>query len=642
MSFTPHGFCLLWNSYLIAINAVSDSLIALAFLAIPTALLVWVHRRRDIEFTWLLLLFALFITACGATHLLDVLVIWYPVYELEAFVEAFTALASVGTAIAFWYYMPSLLAMPSQLRQAEVEREQAVARLEQTTDIFQRLVNGVRDYAIYMVDPDGKITTWNSGAEYIKGYRAEEVVGTSFVRFYTEEDRAVGIPQQVLRCAAETGKFEGEGWRVRKDGHRFWASIVVDAIYDSNGTIVGYAKVTRDVTERRNSEQALARVKESLAHSQKLEAIGQLTAGVAHDFNNLLAAILGSQELLDEQLTHISAECHRLLGVIRRSAERGASLTSRLLAFSRKQMLAPEPTDANKVVVGMADLLHRALGEQIAIETVLAAGLWQINIDHGQLETSILNVAINGRDAMPDGGRLTIETANVYIDEDYAAIHDEVTPGPYVVLCVSDTGSGMSDDVLTHAFEPFYTTKGVGKGTGLGLSQVFGFIKQSGGHVKLYSEVGQGTAVKLYLPRYIGDAVAETRTKTEERPLAAKGETILVVEDDPEVQAFVAAALTQLHYRVLTAGDGASALSILGKEKVDLLFTDVGLPNSMNGRMLAEEAQRRIPGLKVLFTTGYARNAIVHNGMLDSGVWLLPKPYTMSRLAQTCREILAS
>jgi CheY-like chemotaxis protein len=316
-------------------------------------------------------------------------------------------------------------------------------------------------------------------------------------------------------------------------------------------------------------------------------------------------------------------------------------LTSRLLAFSRKQNLAPQPTDLNKLVAGMSELLRRTLGEQIAIETVLAGGLWQTFIDQNQMESSLLNLAVNARDAMPGGGKLTIETGNTYLDSDYADAHSEVQAGPYVLVAVSDNGPGMPPEVMSRAFEPFYTTKGQGKGTGLGLSQVFGFVKQSGGHVKLYSEPGHGTIVKIYLPRYVS---AETEAEASiDRPAAAAlggSETVLVVEDEPHVRFFSVSALAQLGYRVLEAAEGEAALQILRAEpRVDLLFTDVGLPG-MNGRVLSEEAKRLAPGIRVLFTTGYARNAIVHHGLLDSGVMLLPKPFTIERLARMCRRVL--
>ena len=429
---------------------------------------------------------------------------------------------------------------------------------------------------------------------------------------------------------------------MRKHGSRFWASVVIDPLHDEAGHLIGFAKITRDITEKRQAEEALEEARAALVQGQKLEAIGQLTGGVAHDFNNLLAAILGSLELLEREVGPLSARGHRLLGVVRQAAERGATLTTRLLAFSRKQTLAPQPTDLNKLVAGMSELLRRTLGEQIVIETVLAGGLWQVLIDQNQMESSILNLAVNARDAMPQGGKLTIETGNTYLDTDYTDAHSEVQAGEYVLIAISDNGVGMPSEVMSRAFEPFFTTKDHGKGTGLGLSHVFGFAKQSGGHIMLYSETGHGTSVKIYLPRHIGEAAAATETVKRDASSIPRsgGEVILVVEDDPDVRLFSVTALTDLGYRTLETDDPNSALSILANEPtVDLLFTDVGLPG-MNGRILAEKAKSIVPEIKVLFTTGYARNAVVHHGLLDAGVSLLPKPFTIERLARACRAVL--
>jgi CheY-like chemotaxis protein len=325
-----------------------------------------------------------------------------------------------------------------------------------------------------------------------------------------------------------------------------------------------------------------------------------------------------------------------------RGADRAASLTQRLLAVSRRQSLDPKPVDVGRLVTGMSELLRRTLGEQIAIETVLAGGLWRVHVDPNQLEIGILNLAVNARDAMPGGGKLTIETANAYLDEAYAASQAEVVPGQYVVVSISDTGTGMSREVQAHAFEPFYTTKDIGQGTGLGLSQVYGFVKQSGGHVRLYSEEGEGTAVKLYLPRLLAaDEAGVAEAVTDHAPHSRIGETILVVEDDEDVRAHSTGILRELGYVVLVAPLAAPALQILEEHpEISLLFTDVGLPGGMNGRQLADEARKRRPGLKVLFTTGYARNAIVHDGRLDPGVSLLTKPFTFNALAAKLDDLL--
>ena len=389
-----------------------------------------------------------------------------------------------------------------------------------------------------------------------------------------------------------------------------------------------------------------AQAEESLRQSQKMEAIGHLTGGVAHDFNNLLTVIGGGVETLQRLLGTVQLGTNqqrvtRALGMIAQGAERAATLTHRLLAFARRQTLDPRPLDANKLVSGMSELLRRTLGESVSLETVLAGGLWRTAADANQLENALLNLAVNARDAMPDGGKLTIETANAHLDDAYAAAHDDVAPGQYVLIVVSDTGTGIDADTLSRVFEPFFTTKDIGQGTGLGLSQVYGFIKQSNGHVKLYSEVGHGTAVKLYLPRLIGEHGVGPVTPDVPEVQIGSGETILVVEDEPAVRDHSVTSLRDLGYRVLSAADGHAALRILSREtSIEVLFTDVGLPGGMTGRQLAEAARIRRPDLKVVYTTGYARNAIVHGNVLEPGTELLPKPFSFGALAAKIRQVL--
>jgi signal transduction histidine kinase/DNA-binding response OmpR family regulator len=381
------------------------------------------------------------------------------------------------------------------------------------------------------------------------------------------------------------------------------------------------------------------RIEEQLRQAQKMEAIGHLTGGVAHDFNNLLTIVIGNIETTQRNLDReASPRMRRWLENAMHGAKRAANLTQHLLAFSRRQPLSPAPTDPNKLLSGLSDMLARTLGERIEVQTVFAAGLWRVEVDQTQLETAILNLAVNARDAMPDGGKLTIETANAHLDEAYVAAASEVSPGQYVVIAVSDTGHGMSKEVLEHAFEPFYTTKPTGHGTGLGLSQIYGFVKQSGGHVRLYSESGLGTTVKIYLPRMVSDD-AEIPSLPVTVP-DGQSEIVLVVEDDANVREYSCEILRELGYTVLEAEDGPAALRQIERApRVDLLFTDVGLPG-INGRELADEARRRRPGLKVLYTTGYARNAIVHHGRLDPGVQMIPKPFTYAALAAKIRDIL--
>lgn len=385
--------------------------------------------------------------------------------------------------------------------------------------------------------------------------------------------------------------------------------------------------------------QERLRAEDQIRQMQKMEAVGQLTGGIAHDFNNMLAIVIGGLNLVQRRLAKGDTDVGQFISGAMEGANRAATLTQRLLAFSRQQPLSPQALKANDMVSDMSELLRRTLGETIQMETVLAGGLWQTYADAGQLENVVLNLAVNARDAMADGGRLTIETANCHLDSGYAAEHG-VAEGQYVLVAVTDNGSGMPPEVAAKAFDPFFTTKGVGKGTGLGLSQVFGFVKQSGGHVKIYSEPDHGTSVKIYLPRYYGNAEAPARTSARGVPYGKSSEVILVVEDDLRVRELAVQMLRDLGYGVLEAEDGACGLQTLDRHpEVCLLFTDVVMPG-MSGRLFADVARQRKPELRVLFTTGYSRNAIVHNGVLDPGVHLLPKPASLEQLALKVREVL--
>jgi PAS domain S-box-containing protein len=524
-------------------------------------------------------------------------------------------------------------AVEARVRARAQELEASYISLHESERRFRLLVEAVTDYAIFMLDPAGNVVNWNPGAERLKGYTAAEILGQHFSRFYTDEDRAAELPWRFLDQAATHGKFEGEGWRVRKDGSRFWANVVIHAIREA-GQLLGFAKVTRDLTERRQAE-------EQLRQAQKMEAIGQLTGGIAHDFNNLLTVISGNLETLQRRLRARAEDgLDRYVASALQGASRAALLTNQLLAFSRRQPLEPATISVNALVTRTAELLRRTLPEAIAMETVLAAGVWNTFVDANQLENTLLNLAVNARDAMPDGGRLTIEAANTYLDARYAALAD-VPPGQYVGVFVSDTGTGMTPDTVARAFEPFFTTKEFGRGTGLGLSQVYGFVRQSGGHVKIYSEPGAGTTVKIYLPRQHGEGARDEAAAAATPAPRGEGETILVVEDQPEVRGFVIGLMRELNYQVLDASDAAGALLLLeSRPDITLLFTDVGLPGGMNGRQLADAAVARRPDLKVLFTSGYARNAIVHHGRLDPGVQLITKPFTFAGLAVKLRQVL--
>jgi PAS domain S-box-containing protein len=509
---------------------------------------------------------------------------------------------------------------------------------------FQLLVEGVTDYALFMLDPTGVVTNWNTGAERIKGYRDHEIIGRHFENFYTPEDRAAGVPARALATALSEGKFEAEGERVRKDGSRFWASVVINPIRDRKGELVGFAKITRDITERRRTQESLQRAQEMLAQAQKMEGIGQVAGGVAHDFNNLLTVIMGNIETAQRAVRADSLDRERLAQTLdnaMRGAERAAALTQRMLAFSRRQPLAPRPVDIGRLVEGMSDLLRRSLGEQVVVETALPHDTWRAAADPNQLEVCLLNLAVNARDAMPNGGKLTIAADNATVADGDRDTGD-ARPGEYVRIAVRDTGTGMSPETLARAFDPFFTTKDFGHGTGLGLSQVYGFAKQSGGTVRLTSALGQGTSVEIYLPRIEGEAeptepaIAKTGT-----PRAVAGETILIVEDEHGVRSHAADLLRELGYRVVEAGTGAAALELLAAHPdIALVLTDVGLPGGMNGRQLADTARRTRPDLKILFTTGYARDAIVHNGKLDADVVLLAKPFRFDELAAKVHDML--
>ncbi len=511
---------------------------------------------------------------------------------------------------------------------------------------FGILLDSITDYAILMLDPNGRVGSWNKGAEQITGYRADEIIGRNFEIFYADADRAARIPQQLLARAATEGRAEAEGWRVRKDGSRFWASSVFNRIADESGGLVGIAEVTRDVTDRHLAQNLLDEAHDRMLQVQKMEAIGQLTGGVAHDFNNLLTVVIGNLEIIQRHLDSLSGgvtgRLKRAANSALRGAHRAATLTQRLLAFARHRTLDPKPLELNPFIAREAEFLQRSLGETIRIEAISGSGLGQVEVDPNELEAALLNLAVNARDAMPNGGTLKIETGNVFLDEDYCRSNPEVRRGEYVLISVADSGIGMTREVRERAFEPFYTTKAPGQGTGLGLSQVYGFVKQSQGHVKIYSEPGEGTTVKIYLPRRTevtpGDQQDEARGEPAE---GLAGRTVLVVEDDEDVRSYLVETLRDLNYRVLRAADAIAALGFLQQReiRIDLLLTDVVLP-AMNGRELGRQAQILRPDLKVLYVTGYSRNGIVRPAEGETGIDLLQKPITQQMLASRIRTLL--
>ena len=472
---------------------------------------------------------------------------------------------------------------------------------------------------------------WNS----LLGWEEHEILGRTSEWMEHPDDKAK-TRREIARLAAghRTMRFENR-FRQRDGNYRWlcWSAVPEDGLI---------YWVARDITAEKTAQAALAGAEEQLRQSQKMEAVGQLTGGLAHDFNNLLTGIAGSLELLGARIAQGRlADAERYITAAQGAAKRAAALTHRLLAFSRRQTLAPKPTDVNKLVAGMDELVRRTMGPEVTVEVVAAIGLWTTLVDPHQLENALLNLCINARDAMPVGGRLTIEPANRWLDERSAADR-ELPPGQYVSLCVSDNGSGMPPDVVARAFDPFFTTKPLGQGTGLGLSMIYGFARQSGGQARIYSEPGQGTAVCLYLPRHGGPAEAEHAAAPGEAPRAEHGETVLVVDDEPTIRSLVAEVLEDLGYVAIEAADGVAALAVLNSPaRIDLLVTDVGLPGGLNGRQVANRGRVMRPALKVLFMTGYAENAVLSHGHLEAGMHVLTKPFAMDVLASRMKSLIS-
>jgi PAS domain S-box-containing protein len=486
---------------------------------------------------------------------------------------------------------------------------------------YRLLIEAVTDYAIYMLDSEGVISSWNPGARRFKGYEAREIIGSHFSRFYTDEDRATGLPSRALRTAAETGKFEGEGWRVRKDGTRFWAHVVIDPVKAPDGSLIGFAKVTRDLSERRAAQLELDRAREALFQSQKMEAMGQLTGGMAHDFNNLLMAILGSLELAKKRLPD-DPKLERLIVNAIQAGRRGASLTSRMLAFARRQTLEPHPIDLQDLVRNMVELLESTLGPTVQIETRFPLSMPAVLVDANQLEMALLNLCMNARDAMPDGGPIIISARENPVGPGHET---QLPEGRYISLVVQDRGAGMEPEVLARATEPFFTTKGVGKGTGLGLSMVHGVAEQSNGRFVLRSAKGTGTTAEIWLP------AAEGRSTEAKAPSALaeafRSLRILAVDDDPLVLFNTAAMLADLGHDVVEASSGRAALQAFSPDTFDLVVTDQAMPG-MTGLQLARELRARQADLKIILATGYAEVPQDARGDFP----LLKKPFQQTEL----------
>jgi PAS domain S-box-containing protein len=505
---------------------------------------------------------------------------------------------------------PEMVENPSQQRDLfESERS------------FRLLVEGVTDYALYMLDPGGIITSWNVGGERIKGYTPAEIVGQHFSRFYGETDRAAGKPARALRTAVEKGRYEEEGWRVRKDGTLFWASVVIDPIRE-DGELVGFAKITRDITERRETQLKLEAMQKQLAESRKFDALGQLTGGIAHDFNNLLMIISGSLHILKRGGD--AAKLQRAMAAIDTATRRGAALTNQLLTFARRQSVNPQAIDLAERIEAIQEVLHAGLGSAVRLALDIAPDVWPARADVSEFETALLNLAINARDAMPDGGTVTIGARN-------SSGGESGLSGDFVAIAVADTGLGIPSDVMDKIFEPFFTTKPFGKGTGLGLSQVHGFAHQAGGTVKVASELGNGTTFTIFLPREAAPLAREVA----EPPAFHGSGTVLLVEDNPDVAIVSTGLLEQLGYRVRRVADAGEALREIEANGIDFVFSDIVMPGKMDGLSLAHHLRRLRPGLPVLLATGYSDAAADVRGDFP----ILRKPYELHELSEAIARL---
>jgi PAS domain S-box-containing protein len=495
------------------------------------------------------------------------------------------------------------------------ERQNALTELWKSESQFKTLVGGVTDYALYLLDPTGIVSNWNAGGERIKGYSADEIVGQHFSRFYTPADQAAGKPARALKIALDTGHYDEEGWRVRKDGSFFWASVVIDPIHNDAGELLGFAKITRDISERKQAQEELLAMQRQLAESQKFDALGQLTGGVAHDFNNLLMIISGSLHTIRKDIT--GEKALRALQSIDGASQRAAALTRQLLTFARRQSVQPQSIKLSERFDVLRDVLNSGLGSTVTLTIDVADDVWNIIVDPNEFETALVNLVINARDAMPEGGSVIVSAKNV-------------PEADQVAISVEDTGVGIPDDIAEKVFDPFFTTKPIGKGTGLGLSQVHGFAHQAGGTVGLKSVLGKGTKITLCLPK------ASAQLSPDQEQASSKGSgTVLLVEDNPEVATVSMSLLEQLGYVVRWAPDASAALAELEKDGIDIVFTDVVMPGKMNGFGLAKTIREKNPKIPILLMTGYSASA----QEIGSQFPILRKPYQLHELSRELQKL---
>lgn len=683
MNFVTHIFdtsdfparwnCGVWTSAHGWLHILSDLTVWLAYLAIPLVLAYFTMRRKDLPFRGILLLFQAFILACGTTHLMEAIIFWWPAYRLAGLIKLATAIVSWATVIAIVPIVPKVLAMrtPEELEREIQERMRVEDALRTSEERFRLLVAGVDEYAIFLLDARGFVISWNAGAERSNGYAATEIIGQHFSCFYPTEDVANGRPGIELTLAADKGKCEVEGRRVRKDGSRFWANIVITALRDEHGNLKGFSKITRDMTEQKRVEDQLRRAHDELEHrvqertlelartnrelqdeiqnrnrieeqlrqAQKLEAVGRLAGGVAHDFNNLLTVSNGYCDILMSGMNDPDTS-RVMLEQIHRAGDRAAALTQQLLAYSRKQILQPREFCLSELVRGMEKFLIPLIREDIKFITTLDPQPCRVKADPHQIEQVLMNLAVNARDAMPRGGRLTIATQHVELGESFQSEFPEVRIGPYVQLTVTDNGVGMDQETLEHVFEPFFTTKELGQGTGLGLAMVYGIVKQSGGHIQVTSKPGQGTCFQIFLPRLRTEAVQLTPT-VGTSSLVSGLETILLVEDEEAVRTFLEVVLREAGYHVLAAANGESALELSARYSapIDMLVTDVVMPG-ISGGQVAEALRGSRPEMRVLFLSGHTEDALVHHGVRNAKAAFLQKPFTAAAITRKIRNVL--